>query len=94
MRTALKFREKKRDSSSLVNVLHKSCNYAFSRTVKKFTKKRDARAKSLFFSITYCFFDVLVAVAVVVAKTPYLLTDIPDSLLYIFSPKNFFIKRD
>ena len=71
MRTALKFREKKRDSSSLVNVLHKSCNYAFSRTVKKFTKKRDARAKSLFFSITYCFFDVLVAVAVVVAKAPY-----------------------
>ena len=50
MRTALKFRERKRDSSSLVYVLHKTCNYAFSRrsrarTVKKCTKKRDARCK-------------------------------------------------
>ena len=48
MRTALEFRERKRDSSSLVYVLHKTCNQAFSRhsrasTVKKCTKKRGAR---------------------------------------------------
>ena len=52
-RQALKFRERKRDSSLLVYVLHKTCNEAFSRrsrarTVKKCTKKRDARAKLLF----------------------------------------------
>ena len=34
---------------------------------KKCTKERDARAKLLLF----CFFDVLFAVAVVVAKAPY-----------------------
>ena len=72
LRTALKFRERKRDSSLLVYVLHKTCNKAFSRrsrarTVKKCTKKRDARAKLLFCVIN---FDVLVAVALVVAKAP------------------------
>ena len=50
LRTALKFRGRKRDSSSLVYVLHKTCKRAFSRrsrarTAKKCTKKRDARAK-------------------------------------------------
>ena len=48
--TALKFRKRKKLSSSLVNVLHKTWNWAFLRrsnagTVKKCTKKRDARAK-------------------------------------------------
>ena len=41
------------------------------RTVKKCTKKRDARAKLLFWVINLLLFDVLVAVAVVVAKGPY-----------------------
>ena len=77
LRTALKIRKRKRDSSSLVYVLHKTCNWAFlrlsrARKVKKCTKKRDARRKLLFCVISLCFFfDVLVAVAVVVAKTPH-----------------------
>ena len=61
MRTALKFREGKRDSSSLVYVLHKTCNQTFSlrsreSTVKKCTKKRDARAKLLFCVINLLLF--------------------------------------
>ena len=66
LRTALAFRERKRDSSSLVYVLSRA------RTVKKCTKKRDARAKFLFFVINFCFLDVLsVAVVVTVAKAPF-----------------------
>ena len=60
-RTALTFRERKRDSSSLVYVLHKTCNWAFSRrsrarTVKKCKKRRDARAKLLFCIINLLLF--------------------------------------
>ena len=40
-------------------------------TAKKCTKKRDARAKLLFCLSNYFFFDVLAAVAIVVAKAPY-----------------------
>ena len=46
-------RKRKTISSSLVYVLHKTCNWIFSRrsravTAKKFTKKRAARAELLF----------------------------------------------
>ena len=61
LRTTLKFRERKRDSSSLVCVVHKTCNEAFSRRsrarkVKKCTKKRDARAKLLFCTVNLLLF--------------------------------------
>ena len=42
--------------------------------VKKSTKKRDARGKLLFCVKSYCFSDVLFAVAVVVARAPYCLS--------------------
>ena len=61
LRTALKFRERKRDSLSLVYVLHKTCNEAFSRrsrarTVKKCTKKsvmHVQKMRSLYFCGKY-----------------------------------------
>ena len=65
-------------------VLDKTRNYAVSRRsratkAKKCTKKRDARAKLFFANINHCFFAVLVAVAVVVAYTPYSYLSVPSS---------------
>ena len=42
-------------------------------TSKKSTKKRDARAELLFWSLNLLFFEVVVVVVVVVAEAPYYL---------------------
>ena len=59
LKTISKFRKRKKISSDLVYVLHKTCNYAFSHrsrsvTVKKCTQKRGALAELLF-----CVFNLL-----------------------------------
>ena len=59
LRIIFKFRKRQKILPSLVYVLHKTWNWAFSRrsravTVKKCTKKRDARAELLF-----CLFNQL-----------------------------------
>ena len=73
IRTALKFRKRKKNSSLGVYVLHKTWNKAFSRrslvgTAKKCSKTCHAHAKLLFRSSNLLLFSVLVAVADVVAK--------------------------
>ena len=47
-------------------------------TAKKCTKKCNARVELLFWLLSLLFIDVLVAVAVVVAKTPYCCLDVDD----------------
>ena len=59
LRILFKFKKKKENSSSYVHVLHK--------TSKKCTKKRDARAELLFWSLNLLFFEVVVVVVVVVS---------------------------
>ena len=49
--------------------------------MEKCTKKRDVRAKLLFCVINLLLFDVLVAVAVVVAKAPYYEQDATERTL-------------
>ena len=78
LETTPKFRKRKKNSSSCVYVLHKTSHQEISRasravTAKKCTKKSNARAVLLFWllSLLLLFFDVLVAVAVIVAKAPY-----------------------
>ena len=75
--TAPKFRKRKKNSSSLVYVFHKTWNYAFSRRsraekAKKCTKKCDARANVLAVCLTslLLFWTVLAAVAFAVVKAP------------------------
>ena len=58
--TVLKFRKRKKNSQSLVYILHKTGNQAFSRrsrvvTARKCTKKHDARGKLLFCLINQLF---------------------------------------
>ena len=65
-------RERKNSSPS-VYVLHKTCHQEISRssravTAKKCTKKCNAPAECCFGYKTYCFFDVLDAVAVALPK--------------------------
>ena len=73
----LKFRKRKKNSSSLVYVLLNTSNSAFSRRgravkAKKCTKKAWCTCRVVVLLIgTYCFFDVLVPVAAVVCKAPY-----------------------
>ena len=66
LRTTLKFRKRSKILSSLVYVLHKT-----SRNVQKSVMHVQS---CCFAQQTYCFFDVLIAVAVVVAKAPYYCT--------------------
>ena len=76
LETTPKFRKRKKNSSSCVYVLHKTSHQEISRpsravTAKKCTQKCNARAELLFLllSLLLLFFDVLVAFAVVVAKS-------------------------
>ena len=79
LETAHKFRKRKKNSSSCVYVLHKTSHQEISRpsrvvSVKKCTKKCNALAELFFWGYqACCFFDVLVVVAVAVAKAPYFL---------------------
>ena len=75
MGTALKFKKRKKNSSSRVYVLLKTCNEALSRgnravTAKKYILKKCDGHLELFFCLSepIFFFDVLVAFAV--AKAP------------------------
>ena len=75
METAPKFRKSKNNSPSCVYVLHKTSHREISRpsrvvTAKKCNKKCNARAELLFWLLSLLFFDVFVAITVVVAKTP------------------------
>ena len=74
MKSAPKFRKRKKNSLSCVYVLHKTSHQEISRpshvmTANKYTKKCNACAELLFL-LFLLLFDVLVAVAVVVAKAP------------------------
>ena len=67
-----KFKKKKENSSSYVHVLHKRQTRRFHVVVvqwtsKKCTKKRDAGAELLFWSLNLLFFEVGVVVVVLVA---------------------------
>ena len=73
METVAKFRKKNKNSSSCVDVHHKTYHQEISRrsravTVRKCTKKCNTRAELLFWLLSILLFDVLVAVAVVVAS--------------------------
>ena len=75
--TAAKFRKRKKNpSSSCVYVLPKTSYQEISRrgravAAKKCTKREQHVRNCCFSYEAYCFFDVLVAVAVVVSKAPY-----------------------
>ena len=74
LEAAPKFRKRKKNSSSCVYVLHKTCHQEISRlsralTAKKCTKKCNAGAELLFWLQNLLFFDVLVAVALL--KLPW-----------------------
>ena len=76
LETAVKFRKRKKNLPSCVYVLHKTPHQDISRAsravaAKKCTKKCNARAELLFWLISLSFFEVLVAVGVVVAKAPW-----------------------
>ena len=76
LETAPKFRKRKKNSSSCVYILHKTCHQEISLpsravTAKKYTKKCNARAELLFWlQNLLLFFDVLAAVAVALLKLP------------------------
>ena len=71
LRILFKFKKKKENSSSYVHVLHKIRRFhviVAQWTSKKCTKKRDARAELLFWSLNLLFFEVVVVVVVVVEE--------------------------
>ena len=72
LRILFRLKKRKENSSSYVHVLHKTQIRKFHVVVvqwtsKKFTKKRDARAELLFWSLNLLFFFEVV---VVVAQAP------------------------
>ena len=69
-----RFKKRKENSSSYVHVVHKTSNWIRSFhvvveqwTSKKWTKKSDARAELLFWSLNLLFFEIVFVVVVVVA---------------------------
>ena len=83
MESTPKFRKRKENSLSCLNILHKTCHQEISRpshavTSKKCTKKCSACAELLFNGYKpCCYFDVLIAVAVALLKIPKLYTSEP-----------------
>ena len=72
-----RFKKRKENSSSYVHVVHKMSNWIRSFDVvveqwtsKKWTKKSDARAELLFWSLNLLFLEIVVVVVVVVAWVP------------------------
>ena len=72
-----RFKKRKENSSSYVHVVHKTSNWIRSFhvvveqwTSKKWTKKSDARAELLFWSLNLLFLEIVVVVVVVVAWVP------------------------